>query len=98
MSPSIRDNFPFAILEAMAEGKPVVATRVGGIPEAVVDKVTGLLIPPGDIQGLANAINKLLEDSNLAKRLGSNAKNRIKEKFIFGLMFNETVAAYKEVL
>lgn len=96
--PSIRDNFPFAILEAMAEGKPVVATRVGGIPEAVVDKVTGLLIPPGDIQGLANAINKLLEDSNLAKRLGSNAKNRIKEKFIFGLMFNETVAAYKEVL
>lgn len=96
--PSIRDNFPFAILEAMAEGNPVITTKVGGIPEAVVDKVTGLLVPPRNVRELAWAINSLLEDSELAKRLGSNAKNRIKERFIFGFMFNETVAAYKEVL
>ncbi len=96
--PSIRDNFPFSILEAMAEGKPVIATKVGGIPEAVVDKVAGLLVPPRNVRELALAINSLLEDSNLAERLGSNAKNRIKEKFTFGRMFNETVAAYQEVL
>ena len=96
--PSIRDNFPFSILEAMAEGKPVIATKVGGIPEAVVDKVTGLLVPPRNVRELALATNSLLEDSNLAKRLGSNAKKRVKEKFMFGRMFDETHSAYEKVL
>ena len=96
--PSVSEALSFSILEAMAEGKPVIATNVGGIPEAVVDKVTGLLVPPRNVRELALAINSLLEDSNLAERLGLNAKNRIKEKFTFSQMFNETVAAYKEVL
>ncbi len=95
---SINEALSFAILEAMAEGKPVVATRVGGIPEAVVDKVTGLLVPPGNIQGLANAINKLLEDKLLSKRLGANAKGRIKENFRFDRMLRETIALFEEVL
>lgn len=96
--PSIRDNFPFSILEAMTEGKPVIATKVGGIPEAVVDKVTGLLVPPRNAREIALAINSLLEDSNLSKRLGSNAKNRIKENFMAGRMFKETFSSYQEVL
>ena len=96
--PSVRDNFPFSILEAMAEGKPVIATKVGGIPEAVVDKVTGLLIPPRNVRELALAINSFLEDSNLAKRLGSNAKKRVKENFMFSRMFDETHSAYEKVL
>ena len=96
--PSIRDNFPFSILEAMAEGKPVIATNVGGIPELVIDKITGLLVPPKNERELALAISWLLEDGNLAKRLGSNAKNRVKEKFMFGRMFNETHSAYEKVL
>ena len=96
--PSIRDNFPFSILEAMAEGKPVIATKVGGIPEAVVDKVTGLLVPSRNARELALAINSLLEDSNLSKRLVLNAKNKIKENFMIGRMFKETFSSYQEVL
>jgi len=95
---SNNEALSFAILEAMAEGKPVVATKVGGIPEAVIDKVTGLLISPGDTQDLADAINKLLEDKPLAKKLSRNAKVRINENFRFDRMLGETVATYEEVL
>jgi len=95
---SINEALSFAILEAMAEGKPVVATKVGGIPEVVVDKVTGLLIPPGNTQELANAINKLLEDKPLARKLSKNAKVRINENFRFDRMLKKTIATYKEVL
>lgn len=96
--PSIREALSYAILEAMAEGRPVVATRVGGISEAVVDKFTGLLVPPGNIRELASTINRLLEDRELAKELGINAKSRVKEYFKFERMIRETVAVYKEVL
>ena len=82
----------------MGEGKPVIGTKVGGIPEAVVEKVTGLLITPRNVRELALAINSFLEDSNLAKRLGSNAKKRVKENFMFSRMFDETHSAYEKVL
>ena len=95
---SNNEALSFAILEAMAEGKPVVATKVGGIPEVVVDKVTGLLISPGNTQDLANAINKLLEDKPLARKLSKNAKVRINENFRFDRMIGETVDTYEEVL
>ena len=96
--PSINEALSFAILEAMAEGKPVVATKVGGIPEAVVDGETGLLTLPGNLTSLAKSINLLLEDKELAKSLGSSAKKRVGEYFKFNRMFKETVDTYEEVL
>jgi glycosyltransferase involved in cell wall biosynthesis len=67
------DNFPTTVLEAMSYGSPLVATRIGGIPEMVEDGVHGLLCPPGDAPELAAAIRRLLDDPALAARLGAQA-------------------------
>lgn len=77
----IDDAFPRTPLEAMALAKPVVATKVGGIPEAVVDKVTGLLIPPRDSDSLANAIITLLDNPDIASTIGMAGRNRVEQLF-----------------
>ncbi|MBC7119211.1 MAG: glycosyltransferase family 4 protein, partial [Methanobacteriaceae archaeon] len=69
--PSISEGFPIVLLEAMAMGKPVVATKVGGIPE-IVDEKVGILVEPKNPRRLADAIEKLLSDEKLRKKLGEN--------------------------
>jgi alpha-maltose-1-phosphate synthase len=65
----------------MAAGKAVIASRVGGLPELVIDKVTGLLVTPRDIEGLANAISTLAGDKSLIRAMGKKGRERLKEKF-----------------
>jgi glycosyltransferase involved in cell wall biosynthesis len=78
IAPSVwYENCPYAILEAFAAGKPVVASRIGGIPELVEDGSTGLLFPPGDAGALADAIRRLWSDPDERRRLGKNARARI---------------------
>jgi glycosyltransferase involved in cell wall biosynthesis len=72
------DPHPLAISEAMAAGKAVVASRVGGIPETVLDEHTGLLVPAGDVDALAQAIIRLVDDKNLRARMGLAGKERSK--------------------
>jgi len=78
--PSTWDE-PFGMVnvEAMATGLPVVASRVGGIPEAVVDGVTGLVVPPRDVDALVSALSRLLDDSPLVLRIGSEGVKRARE-------------------
>jgi glycosyltransferase involved in cell wall biosynthesis len=76
-----RDGIPNVILEAMAMRLPVVSTRHSGIPEAIDDGRTGLLVPPGDPGEIANAIARLLDDGLLRERLGSRARERVKNMF-----------------
>jgi len=76
-----RDGVPNAILEAMASGLPVVASEVGGIPEAVADGVEGLLVSPGDPQGMARAIERLARDAELRRRMGEAARRRVLREF-----------------
>jgi glycosyltransferase involved in cell wall biosynthesis len=70
------EGLPMSLLEAMAAGLPVVASAVGGVPEAVVDGETGLLLPPNDPGALAAALRTLLDDANLRRRLGAAGRTR----------------------
>ncbi|GAB4369999.1 MAG: glycosyltransferase family 4 protein [Acidobacteriota bacterium] len=76
-----RDGLPTVILEAMASGLPVVSTRVTGIPEAVVDGVTGRLVEPGDVAGLADALAAMLADPAACAAMGRAARERVLERF-----------------
>jgi glycosyltransferase involved in cell wall biosynthesis len=76
-----QDAFPSSVLEPMARGKPVVATAVGGIPEMIEPGVSGLLLPPGDVERMARAIGELLRDPSRAERIGREAKKQIRERF-----------------
>jgi glycosyltransferase involved in cell wall biosynthesis len=75
------DGLPNVILEAMATGVPVVASRLSAIPEAITDGETGLLVPPGDAEALAAAIARVLQDRALAERLIAQARRRIETDF-----------------
>lgn len=79
--PSLYEGLPNVILEAMACSKPVVGTSVGGIPEAVQDRLTGFLVPPQDPESLALAITKLLTDRDLAIKMGQNGRKRVEAYF-----------------
>ncbi len=79
--PSVNEGLPIALLEAMNFGIPVVATRVGGVPEAVINGVTGILVEPGDPRSLAAAINRLLDNHEFARRIGEAGRKRLLEHF-----------------
>jgi glycosyltransferase involved in cell wall biosynthesis len=79
--PSWIEGLPLVALEAMAQARPVVASAVGGTPELVVDGETGLLVPAKDVDALARAIDKLLADPDLARRLGDTGRRRVREQF-----------------
>jgi glycosyltransferase involved in cell wall biosynthesis len=80
-APSLADNLPYTVLEAMASEVPVVASRVGGIPEQVVDQETGLLFTPGSWQELGSALNTLLATPAKAAAMGRAGRRRVEEVF-----------------
>jgi glycosyltransferase involved in cell wall biosynthesis len=95
---SASEGLPMTILEAMAAGLPVVASRVGGVPEAVVDGETGLLVPPGDPASLAAAIERLLEDASLRRSLGQAGHARVRERFDLASFQRAHVDLYRREL
>jgi glycosyltransferase involved in cell wall biosynthesis len=78
---SLSEGMPVSVLEAMAAELPVVASRVGGLPEQVVDGVTGLLVEPGDPDDLARALGRLVGDAPLRRRLGAAGRKRAEQAF-----------------
>jgi glycosyltransferase involved in cell wall biosynthesis len=78
---SKREGVPMSILEAMAAGLPVIATKVGGIPEVIKDGQNGILVPPEDQNSLANAICRILDDPGFAANLGSRARTTVEENY-----------------
>lgn len=79
--PSLNEGFGMVLVEAMAMGKPVVASAVGGVPELVLDGRTGLLVPPADPEALATAIRRLLEDPGAARQMGEAGRERARKAF-----------------
>ena len=78
---SLHEGFPNSIIEAMAAGRPVVATAVGGIPDAVQDGITGLLVSPRSPADLAAAIDRLLVDEGLRRSMGNAGRERARTRF-----------------
>jgi glycosyltransferase involved in cell wall biosynthesis len=95
--PSSIEGLPLVVLEAMAHAKPVVATAVGGTPEAVVDGATGLLVPPGDSEALTAALERVLADEELRRRLGEAGRARVLEKFDARVMEDRVLEIYGEL-
>lgn len=96
--PSHREGLPMVLLEAMAHGRAVVATPVGGIPSLVEDGVTGLLVPPGDAKALREAIERLLVDPELRQRLGEAARAKVSELCSWERVTDATLDAYAAAL
>ena len=96
--PSLSEGLSNFLLESMAAGVPVVATRVGGSPEAVGDGETGLLVPTRNAAALARAIDALLTDRDLARRMGQAGRRRMEERFSLEAMARATERLYSSLL
>ncbi|RPI55804.1 MAG: glycosyltransferase [Acidobacteria bacterium] len=96
--PSLNEALSNVLLESMAAGAAVVATRVGGTPEAIMDGVTGLLVEPGDASALAESIARLVRDPALARRLGRAARRHIEDRYSVERMVFATEQLYLNLL
>jgi glycosyltransferase involved in cell wall biosynthesis len=94
--PSYREGFGVVCAEAMAHGRPVVASAVGGLLDLVIDGETGILVPPGDVGALRDALRRLLEDPDLRRRMGEAGRARVRERFSWNAVTDATLAAYDE--
>lgn len=92
--PSIKEGLPYVILEAGLAGLPVVASRVGGIPEVIEDGSTGILVPARNPEAIAESLEKLVTDQPLAKRLGEALRERVRVEFSLKRMLVDTIALY----
>jgi glycosyltransferase involved in cell wall biosynthesis len=96
--PSHSEGFPFVILEALAMGKPVIATGVNGVPEVIEHMKTGLLVKARDAAGLAGAIQSLLEHPERAMQLGNAGRAVVQAQFTVDRMVEKTVAVFDAAL
>lgn len=96
--PSLTEGVPLTILEAMAAGVPVIATRVGGIPQMIEEGETGLLVPPQNERALQEKIESLIRDSALRSQLSRQALEMVKEKYSVEIMGKEYRKVYDAVL
>jgi glycosyltransferase involved in cell wall biosynthesis len=91
---SRNEGSPVALIEAMASGRPVISTRVGGVPEVVIDGTTGLTVPPSDPTALAEGILKLLHDRDLAARLAAAGRRHVYPRYDSSRLVNDVKDLY----
>jgi glycosyltransferase involved in cell wall biosynthesis len=96
--PSLEEGFPLSALEAMAAARPVVASRVGGLSELVVDGVTGRLLPPGDTDALVHCLAELASDRQRLALMGAEGCKRVQSHFSAELMARRTAELYDRLL
>jgi glycosyltransferase involved in cell wall biosynthesis len=95
---SVSEGFPNSLVEAMAAGRPIVATNVGGVPDAVRPDENGLLVPPGDPAALAAALQSLLSDANRRQRMGAAGASRARTEFHATAVVGSLERLYEDLL
>jgi glycosyltransferase involved in cell wall biosynthesis len=98
VQPSVSEGFGLSLLEAMASGVPVLATRTGGIPEIVAEGETGRLVPPADPVAMAQSLDDLLSDANLPRTMGGAGRRRVEKLFSIQAVMGKIEALYEKVL
>ncbi|HEY6772414.1 MAG TPA: glycosyltransferase, partial [Oxalicibacterium sp.] len=96
--PADMEGLGVSLLQASAAGVPIITSRAGGLPEAVADNVSGLLIPPGDVAALTQALRRLLDDAGLRRQMGEAGRARILAEFSIDAMVEGNLAVYRQVL
>ena len=96
--PSVREPLGLVAVEAMAAGTPVVASRVGGLPEIVVDEQNGLLVPPRDPKSLAAAVIRMARDRSLRERLSEQGKQFVYSRFDPDVLTTDIESAYHSLV
>ena len=94
--PSLKEGLPYVLLEAGLAGLPIIASRVGGIPEIIENGKSGILVEPANPDKLAAAIKTLVESEEKRRELGENAREKISKDFLFEKTLNETLTAYDD--
>jgi glycosyltransferase involved in cell wall biosynthesis len=94
----VHENFPLAVLEAMAAGKPVIASNVGGVPEIVEDRVNGLLVSPADLHGWVEAIMRLAYDEDLRLSMAHSARSTIEQRFSLDAHYRRLLLLYQDAM
>jgi glycosyltransferase involved in cell wall biosynthesis len=92
------EGFGMVLAEANACGRPVIGTNVGGIPSVIQDHYNGLLVQPGDLHGLVEAIRAVLSDEELADRMGHNGYQRVKSEFTWTQAIARTREVYEALI
>ena len=96
--PSLSEGIPMALLEAMAASRPIVASRVGGIPEIIEDGVEGFLVESMDVKNLAERCRQLIESPEFARKMGEQGRKRVERDFSAKAMADRVALVYKELL
>ncbi len=92
------ENFPYTTVEPMSCGSPVIATHCGGPSEIITDSVDGLLVSPGDTKELTLALERLIDNAELRKRLATQARHTVQRKFAIAVVVPEIVRFYEKVI
>ncbi len=96
--PSVNEGTPVSAIEALATGTPVVANRVGGVPDVVRDGLDGFLVEPGDIEAAADRLATLAGDAELRRRLGESGRARVRERYSVGRLVDDVDRLYRALL
>jgi glycosyltransferase involved in cell wall biosynthesis len=97
LMPSLNEGFPRTAIESMAAGKPIVATRVGGTPEAIIDRETGILVGVRDVDAMSRAVSELINTPELRSRLGQAGRNRAQDNYSVEQYVSRLDGLYREL-